>query len=454
MGFQVAAHRQQHQQQHQQHQQQQQQQQPHNAMTHAVAPRTDKGVDVPDDHHTALTAKSRQWHSDLHLNDPRPKAGRAHDNGTTHAVAAPRPEKCVDVYDDDRHAAALTARSRQWHSDRHLNDPRPNAGRAHNTDAALQSRWQAASTDYYSKPTRRRGGSEETHNKRHQHRNKHCRPADDHSVPSSLGLALAPVGRVTERGHARYRRRRDGEEDASRDTARAPDSLDTTRSEPGGGGGARRLSRVTSTRRGPQPLDELLDYFWVYQGMGRQVLNLDVAGRGGGGGGGDTAWDRTLFGKKPPAKLPPVSLQSTAGQTATAAASPPSVAGGRGCSRADRDESVGGPDSSGASEERRTVSEPAYAIGHGSGEPPGGCWSLASRSERDSAEQSERESAPPAAARDSGCAADFEVVAGGVSLESRTRTQIVGGRQGKVRLVVKMPVLTQEMSCADLLEKD
>ena len=47
---------------------------------------------------------------------------------------------------------------------------------------------------------------------------------------------------------------------------------------------------------------------------------------------------------------------------------------------------------------------------------------------------------------------DFEV--DGVALGSRTRTQIVGGRRGKVKLVVKMPVLTQEMSCADLLEKE
>nr|KAG5704193.1 hypothetical protein BaRGS_009723 [Batillaria attramentaria] len=52
---------------------------------------------------------------------------------------------------------------------------------------------------------------------------------------------------------------------------------------------------VLILRPDPGALEEILDYFWVYQGMGRQVLNLDLAG---------ASWERKLFRKCQ--QLPPI----------------------------------------------------------------------------------------------------------------------------------------------------
>lgn len=184
-------------------------------------------------------------------------------------------------------------------------------------------------------------------------------------------------------------------------------SLDTSRSEPGVvTRGTCRVPNYRVTKKGdPDPLDELLDYLWVYQGMGRQVLNLHMPRE---------AWDRNLFNK--PLKLPPIPKGNPSD--------------GRSSRRAEND---------GIRLERHTVSEPAYVIR--SHEPAD---SITSHSDLQS-QQSETHYAGSESA-------DHE--AGGVALGARTRSHVVGGRREKMKLVVKMPVLTQEVSCADLLEKE
>lgn len=262
-------------------------------------------------------------------------------------------------------------------------------------NAGSQPRWQASTE-------RTRRWSEERPQRQHRQHSPNCRPHDQPA--SSLDLAR---GCVTERGHAGC--------DVSRCDASegAVASLDTSRSELGVvTRGTCRVPNYRVTKKGePDALDELLDYLWVYQGMGRQVLNLHMPRE---------AWDRKLFNK--PLKLPPIPKGNN-----SAALNPSDGGSSR---RAEND---------GIRLERRTVSEPAYVIR--SHEPAG---SLASGSDLQS-QQSETRYAGSESA-------DHE--AGGAALGARTRSHVVGGRREKMKLVVKMPVLTQEVSCADLLEKE
>ncbi|KAL8591024.1 hypothetical protein ACOMHN_002569 [Nucella lapillus] len=86
-----------------------------------------------------------------------------------------------------------------------------------------------------------------------------------------------------------------------------PEMPDTTRSDPGDmfrvNGVVRNLPQVV--RKNTEPLDELLDYFWVYQGMGRQVLNLDLPRE---------VWEKKLFRKA--ALIPPISISKAHTSTA------------------------------------------------------------------------------------------------------------------------------------------
>ena len=189
-------------------------------------------------------------------------------------------------------------------------------------------------------------------------------------------------------------------------------SLDTSRSEPGVvTRGTCRVPNYRVTKGDPDPVDELLDYLWVYQGMGRQVLNLHMPRE---------AWDKNLFNK--PLKLPPIPKGNNS------AALNPSEGG-----------SPGRTENDGIRPERRTVSEPAYVIR--SHEPAD---SITSHSDLQCQQSETRYAASESA--------DHE--AGGAALGARTRSHVVGGRREKMKLVVKMPVLTQEVSCADLFEKE
>ncbi|KAL8565045.1 hypothetical protein ACOMHN_003421 [Nucella lapillus] len=70
--------------------------------------------------------------------------------------------------------------------------------------------------------------------------------------------------------------------------------LDTTRSEPIACSSLPNLVR----KRDLQPLDDVLDYFWVYQGMSRQLLDRR--------GSPSYLWNRELLRGKKPTKLPPL----------------------------------------------------------------------------------------------------------------------------------------------------
>ncbi|KAK7111896.1 uncharacterized protein [Littorina saxatilis] len=228
---------------------------------------------------------------------------------------------------------------------------------------------------------------------------------DDQCVPYSLDLSR---GCITDRTYLSMKAH--GDDDLY--DLRRGGSLDTTRIEPSD---VQRLPGVTR-KRDPAQLEELLDYLWVYQGMGRQVLDVHMP------------VDARLF--KKPMKLPAIQSIREKQEFSTAE---------------DISSTLGeGSEDSFLSSERRAFSEPAYLVGSLESQE-----SQSSPSDLDSQRSEKREVCPL-----NTHSADFDS-AGRRPVDSNARTDVGESRKRTVKVVVKMPViLTQEMTCADLLEHD
>ena len=231
-------------------------------------------------------------------------------------------------------------------------------------------------------------------------------PSDDQSLELARGY-------LTDRSHARKRGRHARDSSHDRLESAKCESLDTTRSAPGD----TCLPRLRRPR-GSRALEEALDYLWVYQGMNRQVLSS----------GAQPHSHRTMF--KRPTKLPPIYISP--GRKAAGGSS--STDGTNTSGSLDGVEGVGQPPG-----RRRSNSEPHHVTG--------------SHLSRDSPASSDLGSEP------SECSGDDSTHSGceDTTLESTARSEVDGsgnGGRGRVTLVVKMPVLTQDLTSSDLLDND
>ncbi|KAK7493298.1 hypothetical protein BaRGS_00015424 [Batillaria attramentaria] len=175
-----------------------------------------------------------------------------------------------------------------------------------------------------------------------------------------------------------------------------------------GGDPSLRLPQATQ-RPDPGALEEILDYFWVYQGMGRQVLNLDLAG---------ASWERKLFRKCQ--QLPPIA-RSYDQQQASVTPSPGRDTGA--CASTDDD----------TMEKKRVQSEPPM-VGR----------SLFRDRFRGTHFEEESMGGGENRQREYNC-----------DKETQLSQPVMDDQRGKIKLVIKMPVLTRDVTRADsMIEYD